>query len=1031
MSRLPMPVWIRLLGCCFLATAGLAAGGAASLRLATFSADVTVPLGHGMMGGSWLSKSIADPLEAHGFVLLGGDAPVVFVSVDWCEIRNDAYERWQTVLAEAAGTKPGRVLVTTVHQHDAPVADLAAEHLLRTRKLAGTICDPDFHERAVQEVAKALRQSLEFARPFTHIGTGQAKVGKIASNRRYTMPDGSVCFDRTSSTRKAAAIAADEGLIDPWLKTLSFWDGETPLAAVSFYAVHPMSHYGAGEVSADFPGLARRKRQAEMPGVKQIYCSGCSGNLTAGKYNDGASENRAVLADRLHAAMVAAWRNTKRRAVDHFDLRVTPLRLEPRNGPGFTIAELEAKLTPATKPFQQCLAAMGLSWRHRVDAGHRIQVPSIDFGVAQLLLLPGESYVEFQLAAQHARPDSFVCVAGYGEAATGYIPTENHIAEHDTNLEDWCWVAPGSEQPMLRAIRAVLAVAGPAGDAPPLAPGTNADLILHNGKVATVDGRFTIQQAVAIADGRILQAGQNPDILNLRGPRTEVVDLQGKLVLPGLMDSHVHPANACMTEFSHPIPPMERIQDVLDYIQARTRVLDEGEWIEVRQVFITRLQEQRYPTRAELDRVAPKHPVLFATGPDASLNSLALRLSGMDRDFKVTDGGSGFAEKDPKTGELTGILRNCTRDVKVKSAPHPPSRADKARRLKELFADYNSAGITSVCDRDAGLDDIETYRELRTRGELTARVHVSQHIESIGSLAAIQESIRQVSRDPLFKERDDWLRIIGIKTYLDGGMLTGSAYMRQPWGVSEIYSISDPTYRGVRFIPRERLVPMVRTAVECGLQFTAHSVGDGAVHALLEAYAEVDKDLPVRKTRPCISHSNFMSREAVQEAARLGVMVDIQPAWLYLDTHTLAKQFGYERLRYFQPLHSLFEAGVVAGGGSDHMQKIGSLRSVNPYNPFLGMATAILRHSKRYEKPLHAEEALTREQAIRFYTINNARILGCDDKLGSLEPGKLADLIVLDTDLLNCPEDKIAATQVLRTYVGGKMAYRRENPAKP
>jgi len=428
------------------------------LRLATFTADVTVPLGHGMMGGSWLSKSIADPLEANGFVLLGGDTPVVFVAVDWCEIRNDAYERWQSVLAEAAHTSPDHVLVTTVHQHDAPVADLEAERLLRSRKLAGTICDPDFHERAVQSVAMALRESLPSARPLTHLGTGQAKVEKVASNRRYVTPDDAVHFDRMSTTRKAAAIAADEGLIDPWLKTLSFWDGDTPLAAVSFYAVHPMSYYGAGEVSADFPGLARRQRQAETPGVKQIYCSGCSGNLTAGKYNNGARENRAVLAGRLHAAMTAAWRDTKRHAVDHFDFRVTPLRLEPRDDAGFSVAELEAKLIPATKPFQQCLAAMGLSWRQRADAGHRIQIPALDFGVAQLLLLPGESYVEFQLAAQRARPDSFVCVAGYGEAACGYVPTEQHFAEHDTNLADWSWIAPGSEARLLDAIRTVLKV---------------------------------------------------------------------------------------------------------------------------------------------------------------------------------------------------------------------------------------------------------------------------------------------------------------------------------------------------------------------------------------------------------------------------------------------------------------------------------------------------------------------------------------------------------------------------------------------
>jgi hypothetical protein len=242
-------------------------------------------------------------------------------------------------------------------------------------------------------------------------------------------------------------------LIDPWLKTLSFWNGDTPLAAVSFYAVHPMSYYGDGEVSADFPGIARRSRQAETPGVQQIYSSGCSGNLTAGKYNDGSRENRPVLAKRLHGAMAAAWTDTKRHPISDLNFRVTPLRLEPRDDAGFSVAELEAKLTPATPAFSQCLAAMGLSWRQRADAGHRIQIPMLDLGAAQLLLLPGETYVEFQLAAQAERPGSFVCVAGYGEAACGYVPTEQHFAAHDPNLSDWCWIAPGSEPRMLEAIR--------------------------------------------------------------------------------------------------------------------------------------------------------------------------------------------------------------------------------------------------------------------------------------------------------------------------------------------------------------------------------------------------------------------------------------------------------------------------------------------------------------------------------------------------------------------------------------------------
>ena len=224
-------------------------------------------------------------------------------------------------------------------------------------------------------------------------------------------------------------------------------------------------------------------------------------------------------------------------------------------------------------------------------------------------------------------------------------------------------------------------------------------------------------------------------------------------------------------------------------------------------------------------------------------------------------------------------------------------------------------------------------------------------------------------------------------------------------------------------IEPDKLNAIVKTTVEEGLQFTAHSVGDGAVHTLLAAYEEANRATPVRPTRSCITHCNFMSAEAIAQMAKLGVVADIQPAWLYLDARTLSAQFGNERLRYFQPLKSIFVSGVIAGGGSDHMQKIGSLRSINPYNPFLGMGTTQTRTARWFEGPLHPEEALTREQALRFYTINNAYILGLDDEVGSLEAGKLADLVVLDRDLLSCPLEDIKGTQVVATYLGGKQVY--------
>lgn len=548
------------------------------------------------------------------------------------------------------------------------------------------------------------------------------------------------------------------------------------------------------------------------------------------------------------------------------------------------------------------------------------------------------------------------------------------------------------------------------------------DFIVHNAKIVTVDRTFSICEALSVRDGRIAEVGSNNAVLATKGPRTEILDLAGKMVLPGLIDSHVHPVSACMTEFDHPLPDMNSIDDVLMYVRDRAQTLGPGKWITLRQVFITRLKEQRYPTRLELDDCAPDNPVVFATGPDASVNSMALQQSGIDNDFKVTDGGPGHVERDPKTGELSGILRGCTRYLKISDPGRQPSDADRIRRLRLLFADYNSVGITAVSDRNADDAALLYYQQLHKAAHLNVRIAVSCAVDATGTVEKAKERIRAVAANPLC-QGTTMLRIIGVKTFLDGGMLTGSAYMRQPWGKSAVYSITDPTYRGVLNIPRDRLVPIVRTAIENDLQFTAHSVGDAAVHLLLDVYDEVNKSTPIRSRRPCITHANFMSKESIEKAARLGVLLDIQPAWLHLDGKTLLDQFGTERMRYFQPLASIFRAGVVAGGGSDHMQKIGSLRATNPYNPFLGIWIAVSRNARRSDVPLVAEESLSREQAIRFYTSNNAHLVFLDEQIGSLEKGKLADFVVLDRDLLLCPVDAIKSTAVERTYIAGRLVH--------
>jgi len=445
--------------------------------LATFQVDVTIPLGHACMGGGIAPAStVAQPLEARGFVFHAPpEKPLVVVSFDWCEIRGSAYDDWREALATAAGTDAQRVLVSCTHVHDAPVMDPEAEFLLREAEQSGawknlpapdpkariqlaSVCWPDFNRLCIQRAKAAVTEALKNPRTVTHLGTGKAKVERIASNRRFVKPDGSISYARGSrSATHPEAAAADEGEIDPWLRTLSFWDGATPVCALHSYAVHPMSRYGGGMVGIDFVGLARDKFQAAHPGVFSIYATGAAGNVTAGKYNDGSDASLEDLIQRLHAAMDESWRNTQQHQIQEPpELRVARIALGARNTLAHTEAILRHQLRTDPVPFGRAAAAMGIAWYERVKSGHQIDLPCIDFGPAQLLLLPAEVYVEFQLHAQSLRPESFVMCLGYGECGPGYIPVERAWRERDSNLNDWTWVGPGSEAPMKEALNQVL-----------------------------------------------------------------------------------------------------------------------------------------------------------------------------------------------------------------------------------------------------------------------------------------------------------------------------------------------------------------------------------------------------------------------------------------------------------------------------------------------------------------------------------------------------------------------------------------------
>ncbi|HMF13559.1 MAG TPA: hypothetical protein VKE94_14670, partial [Gemmataceae bacterium] len=303
--------------------------------------------------------------------------------------------------------------------------------------------------------ADAVKASLAKTVRWTHIGLGKAKVDRVASNRRILGPDGKVKYTRTSATTSKEVRDQPEGLIDPWLRTLSFWDGDTPRAALHYYATHPMSYYGDGRVTSDFCGLARDKRRQDEPAVFQVYFTGCAGNVTAGKYNDGAKENRPVLRDRIYDAMTAAWKATTRRAIDGWQWRVEPVKLPPRREISFGEDESRRVLADSKESkARRGNAAFQLAWLARID--RPIDFTCLDLGVAQVLHLPGEPFVEYQLKAQEMKKNGFVCVAGYGDGGPGYIPTD--AAYLEGGYEPTVALMAPSEQLMTKAVGKLLDV---------------------------------------------------------------------------------------------------------------------------------------------------------------------------------------------------------------------------------------------------------------------------------------------------------------------------------------------------------------------------------------------------------------------------------------------------------------------------------------------------------------------------------------------------------------------------------------------
>ena len=558
----------------------------------------------------------------------------------------------------------------------------------------------------------------------------------------------------------------------------------------------------------------------------------------------------------------------------------------------------------------------------------------------------------------------------------------------------------------------------PAAEAP-------ADLVIVNGKVLTVDAKFSRASAVAIRDGKFVAVGNDADIRKLVGPKTTTIDAKQQSVVPGLIESHVHATGAARIEGNVPFRQLHSIGEIQDWVRERARELGPGAWIQLPRVDVTRIKERRIPNRADLDAAAPNNPAVFTWQYGSKtvqrLNSKAIAAAGITKDTQPPPRGKIYLDD---KGEPTGVLD----DASVLLTRFMPARDLPPEKYEDLLVTllkrYNEIGITSITERGSNPEGYRTYQKLRDEGRLPVRTTVTIRLVTDGSVEATENFIKKLPYKT--GDGDDWVRVGPLKVSVDGGALYGTAYMREPYGPQafSLYGISDPQYRGRLEIPPEKLKNIFRTVLRMGWQMSTHVTGDAGVDHALDALEAANADAPVAPRRYNLIHGYFPNVETAQRAARLGAVIDTQPMWFYKDGDALLDALGEKRMKSFIGLRTWRDAGLKVALNADHMQGFDPNTSLNPYNPFLAMQTAITRKTEG-GKVIGPQHKISREQALKGFTTDAAWMSFDETKKGTIEVGKFGDLAILTGDFLGIAEDKIHTLRAHTTIVGGKVVYQR------
>jgi len=538
--------------------------------------------------------------------------------------------------------------------------------------------------------------------------------------------------------------------------------------------------------------------------------------------------------------------------------------------------------------------------------------------------------------------------------------------------------------------------------------GLKADKVLVNGKIVTVDASNSIVEAAAVKGGRIQATGSTSDIMKLAGSSTEVIDLGGRTVLPGLIDTHTHPSGAAVRfyEINCRSPPVRSVQEILAMVSERAAEVGPERWIRGTNYNDLKLEERRHITRWELDEAAPENPVFISkeTGHLYVVNSRALELAGITRETPDPPGGQ--IDRGPD-GEATGLLYETA--GKLVTLLIPSYTVEEIREgLRKVWDQFSRWGVTTTHDASGHGGAIRAYQQLLAEGVRQVRtlLMVSVHPQRPEG-ADLLEAMTALGVESGFG--NEWLKVMSLKIMGDGSGAGGSA------------AVYTPQHRGTKGLglmttSPEEIRRLTVEAHRAGIRVSVHSIGDRGIDLALDAIEEAQRLKPVPDMRHRIEHNSLCTPKQLERIRELGVTPSSSIGYMWGIGDDYVENFGPERARWLHPHRTMLEMGITAGGNSDY--------PVSDGNPMIQIYEAVTRRT-RTGQAVGPEEAIGVMDAIRLYTWNGA-YLGKEEGLkGSIETGKLADMVVLDRDILTVEPEEIKDTEVVMTIIDGRVVYHR------